>query len=196
MAALLALRCPQPPILVAHSLFGTLAARFAMEHGHLLRQVVIWSAPGVGRYRMPAGLAVAAVMAGIRPSRRNILRFARWPFHDLDGFRRANPDWFDLFISYLAACGRRPETKRTMRYLIKTCTRRIPPDDLRAIRVPTTVLWGRNDRMTPHRLAESVARDVGWPLLTMPDTGHVPHLEQPERFVAAVRDIAAGTARE
>jgi pimeloyl-ACP methyl ester carboxylesterase len=190
LSGLLEMRCPEPPVLVAHSLFGTLAARFAIEHGHLLRRLVIWSAPAVGRYRMPIGLAASAVLMGIRPSRRNIVRFARWPFHDLDRFRRTDPEWFDLFISYLAACGRRPDTKRTMRHLIRTCTKQIPPDELRAISVPTTVLWGSHDRMTPYRLAESVVRDVGWPLHTMSDTGHVPHLEQPENFVAAVRDIA------
>ena len=56
-SALLRMTCDQPPVLVAHSLGGSLAARFATEHGELLERLVVYGAPGVGRYRMPLACA-------------------------------------------------------------------------------------------------------------------------------------------
>jgi 2-hydroxymuconate-semialdehyde hydrolase len=194
--ALVERTCRQPPTVLAHSLLGTLAARFAIAHGHLLRHLVIWSAPGVGRYRMPAGLAASAVMLGMWPSERSLTRFARWPFHDLDGSRRRDPAWFELFFSYTLACARRAETKRTMRHLIGTCTRRISVPELRSISVPATLLWGEHDRMVPIHLAEAATTEVGWPLRIMPNAGHVPQLEQPDQFLATVLDVVGGHGRQ
>ena len=67
---LLQLTCDEAPVLVAHSLGGSLAARFAAEHGSLLRRLVVYAAPGIGPYRMPAALAITAVRYAVRPSRR------------------------------------------------------------------------------------------------------------------------------
>ena len=52
--ALIRETCEEPPALVAHSLAGTLAAHFAARHGDLLRRLVIYAAPGIGRYH-PGG---------------------------------------------------------------------------------------------------------------------------------------------
>ena len=78
-------------MLVAHSLGGSLAARFATEHGDLLERLVIYGAPGVGRYRMPLGLRVTAIRFALRPSERNAERFDRLAFFDLDRVRRRGP---------------------------------------------------------------------------------------------------------
>jgi pimeloyl-ACP methyl ester carboxylesterase len=55
LAALLRLTCQERPTLIAHSLNGSLAARFAARHGHLLRRLVLSGTPGIGRYRHAAG---------------------------------------------------------------------------------------------------------------------------------------------
>jgi pimeloyl-ACP methyl ester carboxylesterase len=189
LAGLLRLTCDERPTLLVHSLVGTLTARFAIERGDLLRRLVIWSVPGVGRYRMPLGLAVAAARSGIRPSPGNLARFARWPFHDLERSRLRDPAWFELFFAYTLACARQARTKRSMRQLIGAGTRRIPTDELRAIGTPTTLLWGEHDRMVPFRLAEVAAARLAWPLRIISGAGHVPHLEQPDAFVAAVHEV-------
>ena len=46
LAELLRLTCDEAPVLVAHSLSGSLAARFAAGHGALLRRLVVYAAPG------------------------------------------------------------------------------------------------------------------------------------------------------
>ena len=81
---LLRATCKEPPTLIAHSLLGSLAARFATAHGGLLRRLVVYAAPGVGPYRMPLGLRAVAVRFGLRPTARNAERFDRWAFYDFD----------------------------------------------------------------------------------------------------------------
>jgi 2-hydroxymuconate-semialdehyde hydrolase len=60
--------CDDRPVLVAHSLLGTLAARVAASQGDRLARLLIYSAPGVSRYRMPVGFRVAATRFGVRPT--------------------------------------------------------------------------------------------------------------------------------
>ena len=190
-AALLDLTCDEPPDLVAHSLLGTAAARFAVRHGDRLRRLVIYGAPGVGPYRMPLGLRVVAVRFGLRPTPHNAERFERWAFADLDRARRTDPEWFAAFSDYTRSRATVAHTKKAMRQLIRDCTRRVPDSDLRRIETPTALLWGRHDRFVDLGLATAAAARLGWPLRVIDDAGHVPHIEQPAAFVRAVLALTA-----
>ena len=189
LAALLRLIGDERPALVAHSLLGSLAARFAARQRDLLRQLVIYGAPGIARYRMPPGLMLAAIRFDLRPTQRNHERFERWAFLDPDRTKQRDPEWFEAFDAYCVSQGRVRHVKRAMRQLVKAGTRRIPEDDLRRIEIPTTLLWGRHDRMAPLRLAESASATLGWPLHVIEDAGHVPHLEQPGAFLEALGSV-------
>ena len=125
MTALLRLTCEEPPTLVAHSLLGTLAARFAAGHGSRLRRLVIYAAPGVGPYRMPIGLRAVAIRFALRPSEANMERFERWAFADLDRVRRQDPDWLDAFTTYTRSRAVVPHVKRTMRQLVAAGTEQV-----------------------------------------------------------------------
>jgi len=188
---LLRLTCDEEPMLVAHSLLGTFAARFAAQHGHLLSGLFIYGAPGVGPYRMPLGLLVTAILFDLRPSERNNERFERRAFLDLDRARRQDAEWFKAFSAYALSCAIVPHVKRTMRQLIKIGTKQVPDTELRRIEVPTALLWGRHDRFVPLRLAEGASARLGWPLHVIDDAGHVPHLEQPNAFLAALHSALA-----
>jgi pimeloyl-ACP methyl ester carboxylesterase len=62
------------------------------------------------------------------------------------------------------------------------------------IRVPTLLVWGREDRVTPREVAERFhALIPGSDLVWLADCGHAPMLEHPERFAAVLRDWLAGT---
>jgi 2-hydroxymuconate-semialdehyde hydrolase len=190
-AELLRLTCEERPVVVAHSLLGGFAARFAAQRPDLLRRLVIYGAPAVGAYRIPAGLAVAAIRFDLRPTQRNVERFERWVFPDPAQTKRQNPAWFEAFDAYAVACGRVPHVKRTMRRLIKTGKTRIPDDELRRIQVPTALLWGRHDRMVPLRLAEEASARLDWPLHVIEGAGHAPHVERPDAFLEALRGALA-----
>ncbi len=186
LSELLRLTCERRPVLVAHSLLGSLSARFALAHGELLRGLVLYGAPAIGPYRLPAGLLMTAILFGLKPSQRNLDRFIRWALHDPEEARARDPEWFDAFRGYLLARARVPHVKRTMRYLIGTATKPIPIADLRRIDVPTALLCGKDDRMVPISVARAATAGLGWPLHLI-DAGHAAHVEHPDRFLAALR---------
>jgi pimeloyl-ACP methyl ester carboxylesterase len=182
--ALFRLTCDDRPAVVAHSLGGSLAARFATQHGELLERLVIYAAPGVGCYRMPLGLRVTAIRFALRPTERNAERFDRWAFFDFDGVRERDAEWFAAFGADSLARARVPHVRRTMRQLIETGTNQVP--GLERLEVPTALLWGRHDRFVPLALAEAARERLGWPLQVIEAAGHVPHIEQSDAFLEAL----------
>jgi 2-hydroxymuconate-semialdehyde hydrolase len=182
------LRCVRPT-LVAHSLLGSAAARFASRRSQLLRGLVVYGAPGVGPYRMPLRLRYVAIRFAIRPSARNAERFDRFALLDLDALRRRDPDWSAAFDAYTRDRASVSHVKRTMRRLIATETKQIPDAELDRIAVPTTLVWGRHDRMVPLALAQGAASRHGWPLRVVDGAAHAPHIEQPDAFVETLSPI-------
>ncbi|MDI1274935.1 alpha/beta hydrolase [Polaromonas sp.] len=59
---------------------------------------------------------------------------------------------------------------------------------LKALAVPTLILWGGRDRLIPLEFGQRFARDIaGSRLVVFDDLGHVPHEEDPARTVAVVK---------
>lgn len=189
---LIRLTCDARPTLVTHSLFGTPATRFAATHGDSLARLIIYAAPGVGPYRMPIGLRIVAIRFGLRPNERNRERFERFALLDRERTRRQDPEWFDSVSAYALSCAQVPHIKRTMSRLIKAATRSDPDAELRRIRIPTALLWGRHDRMTTLPLAQTASARLGWPLHVMEGAAHVPHLKQPDGVVGRLTDALRG----
>jgi len=64
------------------------------------------------------------------------------------------------------------------------------------LEMPTLVVWGARDRVFPESQAkEAVARLHDGSLAVIPDCGHMPHEECPERFLAALSGLIGGQAR-
>jgi pimeloyl-ACP methyl ester carboxylesterase len=187
LTALVRLTGDEKPSLIAHSLLGSMAARFAATDGDLLRTLVLYGAPGVGHYRLPLGLLVTAIRFDLHPSERNSARFADWAFLDSGRTRRRDPMWYDAFMTYGLSRAAVPHVKRTMRQLIKAGAKQISDAELQGIDVPTTLLWGRRDRMVPLRIGELASSTFSWPLRVIEDAGHVPHIEQPAAFLLGLR---------
>ena len=56
-----------------------------------------------------------------------------------------------------------------------------------ALQVPTTVIWGEQDRIVPIRNGEVRARvQPGAKWVVIPGAGHLPHQEKPEAFLLAL----------
>jgi len=180
------------PTLVAHSLLGSLVARCVAQHNDAVDNMVVYAAPGVGPYRMPMGLRYAAIRFAIRPTAQNAERFERFALLDLDETRALDPQWFAAFQAYTRHQAAVPHVKRTMRRLIGPATKPIPGETLAAITTPTTLLWGRHDRMVPLHIAQHAAAAFGWPLQIVEGAAHVPHVEQPEAFIRALSNLEEG----
>ena len=64
---------------------------------------------------------------------------------------------------------------------------------LARITTPTLLCWGAHDRLAPLVCAEAWCREIpGAVLRVFEESGHVPHLEEPEAVAAAVIEFCAG----
>jgi pimeloyl-ACP methyl ester carboxylesterase len=77
------------------------------------------------------------------------------------------------------------------------CDRFDVRERLPTLAVPTLVIVGRDDRLTPPKLAAALTAAIGGAhLAEVPDAGHYPQLEQPAAVNALVRSfLADGVAR-
>jgi pimeloyl-ACP methyl ester carboxylesterase len=182
------------PTVVAHSLVGSLDARFAARGGGPIGQLVIYAAPAVGPYRMPSRLRYVAIRFAIRPTPRNAERFDRFALLDLDATRRRDPEWFAAFEEYTLERARQRHVKKTMGRLVRSQIKPMADDELARIDVPISLVWGRHDRMCPLAIGESASEKHGWPLHVVEDAAHAPHIEQPEAFVETLNAAIAAPA--
>jgi 3-oxoadipate enol-lactonase len=78
----------------------------------------------------------------------------------------------------------------------RACASHDALDRLGALRVPTLVVAGGDDRLTPPALAEALAKAIpGAVLEVVPGAGHLPYLESPEIFRDLVLDFLARERR-
>lgn len=61
-------------------------------------------------------------------------------------------------------------------------------DALAAVDAPVTLVWGREAKITPLSEGHELADDADVKLVVLDDTSLLPHAEQPESFLEAVRD--------
>jgi pimeloyl-ACP methyl ester carboxylesterase len=68
--------------------------------------------------------------------------------------------------------------------------------DLTRIAVPTLIIVGKEDVITPPKDAESMAEAIpGAKLVVIPDAGHTTPLEQPDAVAKAMRDWLAANVK-
>ncbi|WP_315820993.1 alpha/beta hydrolase [Paraflavitalea speifideaquila] len=73
--------------------------------------------------------------------------------------------------------------------MTKATQRNYIGDQCKEIKVPTLILWGKNDRITPPAVAESFNRLIPHSTLQWIDKcGHAPMMEQPVRFNALLEE--------
>ena len=71
--------------------------------------------------------------------------------------------------------------------------REVLVDRLGLLGMPTLVVWGARDRVFPDSQArEAVARLQEGSLALIPDCGHMPHVECPDQFLAALGEFLGG----
>ena len=71
--------------------------------------------------------------------------------------------------------------------------REVIVDRLGLLEMPTLVVWGTRDRVFPDSQArEVIARLPEGSLTLIPDCGHMPHVECPDRFLAALDEFLIG----
>jgi len=179
--------CPSPPALVGASLGASIAARFAIAHPDRLTRLVLIGAGSLARFRPAPGVALALIRFIARPGERTQDGLLRQVTVDPSRVRALLGERWEASQAYNLDRARTPSVRAANRRLLRELgTKTIPPHELARIAVPTSLIWGRHDRVMRLRIAEAASVRYGWPLHVIEDAGHF-SLEQPQAFRAALR---------
>lgn len=183
--------CSSPPTVVGHVLGGAIAARFAAVRGHRLDRLVLVDSLGLARFRPSLGFALAMLGFLTRPTERSYDRFMRQCSYDLDDLRAQMGARWASYAGYELELARGPVAKSAGQVMRTLGLPRIPPAELGRISVPTFLIWGRHDRATRLRVAESASARYGWPLHVVEGCADDPPRDRPAAFLDALRACLA-----
>ncbi len=159
--------------LLGHFMGGWLAAEMAVMCPHILDRLVLVDAAGI----RPQQGEIADIFLLGQEGTRKIAWFAP----------QQSPEYQELF-------GRKPSPEErelqaqnqetAVRYCWKPYMHdRSLPWLLPRLRVPTLIVWGREDRVVPLECGERYQQAIPGSQLTLIDQcGHYPHLEKPDEF--------------
>jgi pimeloyl-ACP methyl ester carboxylesterase len=188
---------------VGNSFGGLIALRLALSEPARVRALVLVDSAGLGRAVNPAftsvnvpGLSEAAIPfwrtslgAYQRAWGRTALLFAHPPGSVprewlAEQCRLAlSPGYLEAHLAMLRA------------QVDPGGQREVLVDRLPSLKVPTLVVWGAHDRVFPEFQArEARVRLKEGSLALIPDCGHMPHVECPDRFMAALGEFLGGQA--
>lgn len=165
-----------PSALVGNSLGGHVAQRLCLERPELCKGLVLSGS---------SGLFERTLEKDVRHRTREwIERKITDLFYDP---KNIPPGCFDRAADELAS---REATKAAVK-LARSAKHDHLGEKLGGIRQPTLLIWGKQDTVTPPRVAEEFASlipDVRR-LVWLDECGHAPMIERPAQFAAAIRQF-------
>lgn len=160
----------EPVTLLGNSLGGWIALLYALKHPERVTQLVLESSGGLNR-----PLAVPLV-AYTREEAIPILRAVHGPSYQ-------PPEWV------IEALLQRAHGSPMLR-LTELQEHDVEPR-LGSIDTPTTLIWGADDGVLPMSYAQALHQAIpGASLQVIEGAAHIPHLQQPERFLQCLTAIA------
>ena len=180
--------------LVGNSLGGAVAVVLAARHPERVRRLVLIDAAGfnLDPSRRPLilrllGFGPVAVAVDALPVRRRVVTAAlRQVFHDRS---RVTPEKIEEYLAPLA----RPGVTEAIRSLLTQPASFGLPALVREVRVPTLIIWGRNDRWIPVADADRFASAIpAARTVVLEECGHVPQEERPAEVVHLLEEFDPG----
>jgi pimeloyl-ACP methyl ester carboxylesterase len=188
LAELIDHTCDVAPVVVGFTLGGAIAARLAGRRPDRLAGLVLVDTLGLREFE-PApefGRALTAFQA--EPSELTHELLWRQCMLDLDRVRETTGQWWGLFERYNLELAGTPSVQSGLNALMgQFGLAAIPETELERIDVPTTLIWGRQDKATPLEVAEAASARYGWPLLVIDHSADELPFEQPAAFVETLR---------
>jgi 2-hydroxy-6-oxonona-2,4-dienedioate hydrolase len=183
-----------PVDMVGHSAGGVVALRLALADPTRVRTLVLVDSAGLGREVHPLLAVDTLPLVG-----ELAILLSRLPGGDVGRTTMSAAMLFARpwrapagFFSEQHDLGRRPgqleASTATARALFDaTGQRQILLDQLPTLTTPTLVVWGASDYVLPaHQAHTAVNLLPHGRLAVLPDCGHLPHIEHPDRFAAVL----------
>lgn len=182
-------------VLAGNSLGGQVAWSAAAAMPDRVARLILVDASGYRpellptRQDIPLGFKLAS-MPWLQPLLRNTLprRVVAASVRNVYGDpAKVTPALVDVYYDMTLREGNRRALSRRMAQGYTADT-----GQLAKLGMPTLILWGGKDRLTPPDFARWFARDIaGSRLVVFDDLGHVPHEEDPQRTVQEVKRFLA-----
>lgn len=186
---------------VGNSLGGLIALRLALSEPDRVTALILVDGAGLGREVNPAFTSVnvpalgeaampfwrTPIGAHQRAWGRTALLFAHPP-------ETVPREWIAEQRRLALSSGYLEAHLSVLRALVGPWGQReVLVDRLPGLEIPTLVVWGARDRVFPPSQArEAVARLREGTLALIPECGHMPHVECPDRFLAALGEFLTG----
>jgi 2-hydroxy-6-oxonona-2,4-dienedioate hydrolase len=171
--------------LIGNSLGGWVAAAYALEQPERVQRLVLSDAAGYAAWAK--NMDPRALSALRLASRQDIQYLGALTFHD----KRFYQDIDAIFKQRVTA-----GDSYTVGQFLDSMVRGddILDNRLRMINRPTLVIWGHEDKLIPLRFGERFHREIANSRLRVIDNcGHIPQLECPTEFSAAVLQFFGDT---
>jgi pimeloyl-ACP methyl ester carboxylesterase len=160
-----------PVTLVGNSMGGWVAMLYTFAHPECVSRLVLEDASGMAWN----------ITAPIFPQNREQ---AIAVLHAVNGPKADMPDWaIDVLLH--------PKTVAPMARVAQTAPiLHLIDNRLGGIHVPTSLIWGADDGLLPVAYAEALQKKIpGATLQIIPGAAHIPHRQQPEKFLACLNAI-------
>ena len=182
-------RLKRPAHVVGHSMGGVIALAYAAAYPERVRRLVVVDAAGV------LHRSVYAQFLGSAMAERVV---------------SADNPWQEALIKLIISQAENLPAKGLMSIEQPQIRQRLLRGDpmaiaglalvehdlgraLRAIKAPTLIIWGSEDKVAPARTGQALASAIGGARLTVINgAGHAPQVSRPERFNALLRDELRG----
>lgn len=170
-----------PAVLIGHSLGGAVALQVALDHPERVSRLILVDSAGLGSEINPRLLDLVKA----EPSREGVRQLLELFFHDPRQIRDSGVE--EAYRNRAA-----PGGQEALRAIAGASFRR----DGQAIdllsragelTMPVLLLWGGEDQVIPAAHARAAAEAItGAEIEVLAGAGHVPHLEDSERFTRAI----------
>jgi pimeloyl-ACP methyl ester carboxylesterase len=161
---------------VGNSIGGWIAAELALLHSPRVARLILVDA------------------AGLQVDADPVADFFSLTMDQVADLSYYNPDGFRIDLSTFSDAQKAVFAGNRAALLTYGGTGMVDPtlrDRLSGITVPTLVVWGAADRMVPLAHGHAYADGIpGARLEIIPDAGHLPQLETPDKLVKLIREFA------
>ena len=184
--------------LIGHSLGGGISLQFSIQFPSNVEKLVLVGSAGLGQQvtlllRVLTLPIIGKLLA--RPSRKGTANFLKECLYDS---ALVTDELVDFSYSLASLPGAQDALLSTVRTLgnirgMREDVLRPIVDNLSAIKVPTLIFWGKQDRILPVAHAQVAEEKIPDTQLKIFDPcGHFPQLERPEEFNSIVLKFLAG----